>query len=249
MPVDIMTGDDIARVKELVQYMESGNTDEVNRVFDELLRAREAGLYQELGKLTRELHDAMNNFRLDTRISDLAEKDFSDAKERLNHVLDMTSKAANTTLTAIEKSLPICHGNEQCAIGLHQEWQNFTRKKLDAKAFRSLSVRIGAFLKDSAGEMAKMRDYLNEILMAQDFQDLTGQIIKRVIDLVNQVEDSLVDMIKLSDSKHVLSKQNESNRKKQSSTDPEGPPVPGVNDTGIVSGQDEVDDLLSSLGF
>lgn len=249
MPDDIMTRDDIARVKELVQHMESGNTEEVNRGLDDLIRAREGGLYQELGKLTRELHDALNNFRWDTRISDLAEQDFPDARERLNHVLTMTSKAANTTLNAIEESLPMCDGLEQRATGLHEEWQNFTRKKLDAKAFRSLSARVGAFFKDSAGDMAKMRDHLNEVLMAQDFQDLTGQIIKRVIDLVNEVEDGLVEMIKLSGSTHAQSQQDESCRKKQASIDPEGPPVPGVNDAGIVSGQDEVDDLLSSLGF
>jgi chemotaxis protein CheZ len=86
--------------------------------------------------------------------------------------------------------------------------------------------------------------------MAQDFQDLTGQIIGRVINLVSDVEDSLVEIIKIGGNR--LSKsspQKKEEEKKEEAVALDGPQVPGLESTTAVSGQDEVDDLLSSLGF
>ena len=90
-------------------------------------------------------------------------------------------------------------------------------------------------------------------MMAQDFQDLTGQIIRRVINLVQEVEDNLVELIRLSGS--VESAVADKVPAQKSCPDGAvmqglGPQVPGLGETaGAVSGQDEVDDLLSSLGF
>jgi chemotaxis protein CheZ len=84
--------------------------------------------------------------------------------------------------------------------------------------------------------------------MAQSFQDLTGQIIKRVITLVDDVEASLVNLVKLSSSQIAESSSDDSKQKSDKSK-LEGPQIPGKETDGAVSGQDEVDDLLSSLGF
>jgi len=90
--------------------------------------------------------------------------------------------------------------------------------------------------------------------MAQEFQDLTGQILRRVITLVQEVEDNLVELIRLSGGEKAEVEPGASASKETKNTEDilkgVGPQVPGVGDDGgAVSGQDEVDDLLSSLGF
>lgn len=88
--------------------------------------------------------------------------------------------------------------------------------------------------------------------MAQDYQDLTGQIIRRVIALVEEVEGNLVQLVRISgqrivdDPQRSERKQSEASERMQKG---EGPSIPGGDNEGVVSGQDEVDDLLSSLGF
>ncbi len=111
-----------------------------------------------------------------------------------------------------------------------------------------MSGRIGEFLEHSGSNAALLRKNLNEVMMAQDFQDLTGQIIERVIGLVDDMEESLVELIRLSGKS--LRQQHE-DKQDEDPLQGSGPVVPGVDDVAanVVSGQDEVDDLLSSLGF
>ena len=87
--------------------------------------------------------------------------------------------------------------------------------------------------------------------MAQDFQDLTGQIIKRVIQLVEEVEGNLVNLVKISGVQPVDAGEVElsEEEKRKKAIEAEGPMVPGVDEQEVLSGQDDVDDLLSSLGF
>ncbi len=82
--------------------------------------------------------------------------------------------------------------------------------------------------------------------MAQDFQDLTGQIIRRVITLVNEVEDRLVQILTAFGSQQL---EEIPDNKNKASTEAEGPILNAEERTDAVSSQDEVDDLLSSLGF
>ena len=81
--------------------------------------------------------------------------------------------------------------------------------------------------------------------MAQDFQDLTSQIIKRVIGLVEQVEDKLIGLVSITGQQYAKTKEHQ----EKDGLEASGPAVPGLDDAEVVSGQDEVDDLLSSLGF
>lgn len=240
----VLTDDYVARVKELAQTVESGDESEAVRLLDELTTLREKTLYQELGRLTREFHEALQSFRLDSRIASLAAQDFPDARERLNYVVSMTAQSANRTMTAVEESMPICESLETQSTALKKEWGRFTQRKMGADEFRELSRRLGAFLDEVNGGAPKLRGNLQEVLMAQDFQDLTGQIIHRVVLLVDEVERSLVDLIRIS-GQPVASQAEERHEDPIAAS---GPPVPGL-DQGAVSGQDEVDELLSSLGF
>lgn len=223
--------------------MEKGHEEDAIEIIDELTSIRETELYQDMGKLTRELHDAISNFGMDDSINIMAEKSIPDARERLNYVISKTDEAANSTLEAIEESIPICDNLNKQASELHSSWQKFTRRELSADEFRTLSKNIEAFFKNTSG-LGNVKDHLTEILLAQEYQDLTGQIIKKVINLVGEVEDKLIGLIQITGAPQV---QDESTDKDSSSLD--GPPVPGIAHKDTVSGQDEVDDLLSSLGF
>ena len=238
----IVDEENLARVRDLLQCMERGDEEGAREIVDELADVRETTLYQEVGKLTRELHDAISAFGMDDRIANLAEHDIPDARERLNYVIAKTDEAANRTLTAIEESLPLCEKLESESGNLHERWQRFRRKELDINDFRELSRSLEAFLAEQHRNAGQVRAHLNDALMAQDFQDLTGQIIKRVITLVEEVEANLVNLIKVAG----LPEREQDGPKKH---DLDGPVIPGKETASTVSGQDEVDDLLSSLGF
>ena len=171
----------------------------------------------------------------------MAEKSIPDARERLNYVISKTDEAANQTLEAVEESIPICNNLNDQALDLHDRWDKFTKREMSADEFRALSKDIISFF-NKTSELTKVKDHLTAILLAQEYQDLTGQIIKKVINLVSEVENKLIGLIKLTSAPQVHDHEGDA-------TSLDGPPVPGIAHKDTVSGQDEVDDLLSSLGF
>lgn len=251
LPNKVTDDESLAQARQLVAELEAGNDDAASNLLDELARRRDSGLFQELGKLTRELHDTLNSFQLDARIASLTEHDIPDAKERLNYVITMTEQAAHRTLTAVETSLPIAEELQKRADELQDKWRRFRRKDMDVGEFRALVPEIDSFLDLTSGHAAKLNSSLSDVLMAQDFQDLTGQIIRRVINLVKDVEDNLVSLIRISGQRmapadKVIPKPAVS---KEDLSRGIGPQVPGLDHADVVQGQDDVDDLLSSLGF
>lgn len=231
----------LAKARELVALLEAGNEQEAKRISNELAEQKHGDLFQEVGRLTRELHEAINGFLLDARIAELAEVEIPDASERLNYVITMTERSANTTLGAVEGGLPIADQLGARAVSLAQEWEKFRNRQLSVDEFRILSNDLGEFLTQASENSQELHAKLSEVLMAQDFQDLTGQIIRQVIALVHDVEDKLVQLVRISGSR--------SPEKEQDAHKLEGPVVPGIDQGDVVSGQDDVDDLLSSLGF
>jgi len=243
-----MTGDDtLERARELVRALESGEEDQAKQILEDLGRMREGALFQELGKLTRDLHETLNNFRLDSRITAIAEQEIPDAKERLNYVIAMTEQAANKTLTAVEESLPVAEQIQQRCGALAADWERFRRRDMAAEEFRELSRELDGFFPQALDGARILQGNLSDVLMAQDFQDLTGQIIRRVITLVQDVEQSLVELVRLS-GRAMLPERKPASDKPNIRA--EGPAVPGIAaQAEVIQGQDEVDDLLSSLGF
>jgi len=239
----------LAHAKSLVKELEEKNYSEVDILLGELSKFNESGLFQEIGKLTRELHDTLNNFDLEPRISKLTVSEIPDAKERLNHVITLTQNAANRTLSVVEDTLPRSEQLEKKSISLKAEWDRFTKRNMQVEEFRGLSDKIDDFLEWTSINAVVIHKGLSEVMMAQDFQDLTGQIIKRVISLVQEVEDSLVGLIRITGGKN-LGKVVEKEQKPEKDIEAVGPNVPGLKrESEVVNGQDDVDDLLSSLGF
>jgi chemotaxis protein CheZ len=235
----------LARAEALIKEMQKGNEQNVAQLLDYVHAARENLLFQEVGKMTRQLHNALESFRRDSRIESLAEEEIPDARKRLSYVIEMTQKSADRTLNAVEETMPVADKIANQAGKLSQAWKRFRNRELSVEQFRELSGLIETFLTDIEHDSAFMKNNLNDVLMAQDFQDLTGQIIKRVITLVEEVEGNLVELVRLTGDRFIKVVENQ-----EADTKPEGPHIPGSkNDKDVMANQDDVDDLLSSLGF
>lgn len=232
--------------RSLVSHLETGNQEGAVSVIAELAGVRDSLLFREVGRLTRELHDSINGFMMDARLADIAQTQMPDAAERLRYVISTTEQAANTTLGAVEDSLPLADSLRSDARHLAEQWERFNSRKLSVDDFRELSAELSAFLSATQTNSEALHDKLSEVLLAQGYQDITGQIIRKVISLVDDVEGKLVELVRLS-----------GNRPKTGSAAAvdgrdiaaQGPAVPGVDRAEMVNGQDDVDDLLSSLGF
>lgn len=237
----------LEEAKLLVEYLESGQQDKADDLIAEIQNPINSELFAEIGKLTRQLHDSLNNFQLDSRLNDLATADIPDAKERLNYVINRTEEAANKTMDAVESIFPVVDTIQQQIKTVNPLWQKLMHNKLELTEFKSLCVDIDLLLKTTDKESVRMHNLMTDVLMAQDFQDLTGQVIRKVIDLVREVEDSLIGM--LTAFGITTENSEEPNNPKVGDNLVEGPIVNPTQREDVVADQDDVDDLLSSLGF
>jgi chemotaxis protein CheZ len=161
----------------------------------------------------------------------------------------MTEDSAHKTLNAVDQSLPIAEELQQRATELHDKWSRFRQKNMVLDEFRALVPEIDSFLELTTHHAGTLNANLSEVMMAQGFQDLTGQIIRRVINLVTEVEDNLVHLVRIS-GQHFMDTAPESEDEEKDMSKGYGPQVPGVDaGTEVVNSQDDVDELLSSLGF
>lgn len=256
--------------QDLQTCIERGDFYEAVKLIQEIQDAREQTLYHELGRLTRALHDAITNFHVDgddsyTEIDTLSE--MSDATDRLDHVIKMTEDAANRTMDKVDDCMPIAKDLGETADELRTEWKRLVDRDMSPEEFRQLYWRMDKFLSKISGDSGSLYGHLSDILLAQDYQDLTGQLIQRVTGLVRDVETSLVDLMRMAAKVEGVAGLAEELRKREETAaapaeqketpvqDDEipdshkghGPSIKKTDD--VVSSQDEVDDLLSSLGF
>ncbi|ALO34298.1 protein phosphatase [Colwellia sp. MT41] len=237
----------LEQAKSVVEFLELGQQDEANAIIAEIQNPINSELFAEIGKLTRQLHDSLTNFQLDSRLSDLATSDIPDAKERLNFVITRTEEAANKTMDAVEAIFPVVNTMAEQVAAVNPSWTKLMNNELDLTEFKSLCLDIDTLLKNTGKETQHIHSLMTDVLMAQDFQDLTGQVIRKVIDLVIEVEESLITML----TAFGISAEpvQEKVLPKVGKNLVEGPIINKENRDDVVADQDDVDDLLSSLGF
>lgn len=241
----------LEQARELVQLLEFGETETANELVQQLAVPGSSELFAEVGKLTRQLHDSLKSFQIDPSISSLLEDDIPDAKKRLNHVIDMTEQAANKTMDAVENCLPIADELNNHLQSILPNWQKLMSRDLKVGEFKALCHNLDGFLQQATGNSATLHALLTEVLMAQDYQDLTGQILRRVIELVREVEDSLIGLLTAFGQTNLSTEERPAavTKKPKAGHEAEGPIIDAAERDDVVSGQDDVDDLLSSLGF
>nr|WP_115719184.1 protein phosphatase CheZ [Gallaecimonas mangrovi] len=233
----------LEQAKKLVAHLEAGEEQEAQAVFRDMAVSVNTELFAQVGKLTRELHDSLLDFQNDPRLATLATQEIPDAKDRLMHVISMTESAANTTMDAVESCLPIADKLVDSIDGLNPSWQRLMEREMQVGEFKTLVHDLDSFLLKSKSEADQLRASLTEVLMAQGFQDLTGQIIRRVIELVREVEERLVSLVTMFGEPQAKVERT------SAPTEAEGPIINPEQRDDVVKGQDDVDDLLSSLGF
>jgi len=235
----------LTAARALVSALEADNEQQIQQQLSLLAQSQESELFLEVGKLTRELHESLNSFNIDSRLIDLAQNTMPNTRERLNYVIKTTEDAAHKTLGFIDATLPLASSLKETAKKIDESWHRFRMREMNAAEFRALSNEIEAYLPLVKQHSDQIHLNLTDMMMAQGFQDLTGQVIRQVITLVEEVEDNLVRLVKIS-GKHL------EHKKEHKVIDPikaEGPQINAVNNPNVVNNQDEVDDLLSSLGF
>ncbi|MBA1200863.1 protein phosphatase CheZ [Pseudomonas capeferrum] len=243
--------------QELVESLERGRFGEAVQLIHQLNQTRDRGLYHEVGKLTRELHSAIVSFQIDPRMPQAEEvSQITDATERLGYVVKLTEGAANRTMDLVEASTPVVNELAAEAEALSVDWQRFMRREVAASEFRELAKRVDSFLTRSEQGNRQVAGQLNDILLAQDYQDLTGQVIKRVTQLVTNVESNLLKLMLMASQvdrfagiEHDHQQLRAEKDEEKYPTRGEGPQIHADKREDVVSGQDDVDDLLSSLGF
>jgi chemotaxis protein CheZ len=247
----------LEQAKQLVTFLEQGEQEKADKLIMEAASKEQSELFAEVGKLTRQLHESLKNFELDTRIADLTTEALPDAKERLNYVMEMTENAANKTMDAVEASLPLAQQLADDLSDIKPTWDRLMRRDIQLGEFKTLCHDLDKFMQGSQTTTDELQGHMTNVLMAQDYQDLTGQVIRRVIELVREVEDSLIHLLTVfGTAEDPNSKQKEDIEEVQimemdpaQISGPEGPIMNAESREDVVSNQDEVDDLLSSLGF
>ncbi|MFV0449037.1 MAG: protein phosphatase CheZ [Vibrio sp.] len=238
----------LEQAKELVELLENGLQDEANLLLKQVFESERNPMFKEIGELTRDLHDSLKQFQIDDRMAEIAKDEIPDAKTRLNYVIEKTEVAANKTMDAVDRCMPIANNLHEMLLLIRPQWNELMRGQIEFSEFKALCHRVDDLLSHVEGDSSELRGQLTEILMAQDFQDLTGQIIRRVITLVNEVEQRLVDIL-TAFGKQQSEQQKQTVSEKKASSEAEGPILNPHERADAVASQDEVDDLLSSLGF
>lgn len=183
-------------------------------------------------KVAFDLQAALDHFRNDARLRDLTERQVPDARQRLTHVLKLTDEAAHRTMDLVEQSCPLVDavGNEAARL----------------VSLPNLALAVTQHLETTTGHMKLVRGKLTDVLLTQGYQDLSGQIIRSVIKLVEELELALNSLIKIGD----LGSPPESLALPTSTaTSSHGPVVPGVAHGNTVGDQMDVDAMLSGLGM
>lgn len=232
-------GDAIAA---LSTALAAGNETAFYVELDALLQRRERMLFLDLRKLTGDLQSALQRFRVDSRLADLAQRDVPNARLRLDHVLRLTDEATHRTLDLVEQSGPLAERTARSATDLVEPWQRFRDRKIAVEEFHRMVSDMDAFLQATRTDMDKVRENLAEVLLAQGYQDLSGQIIRGVMKLVTELEIALADLGRLSRVGSRSQPVSDETRRGF------GPPIPGINSGPSVADQQDVDALLSGLG-
>ena len=193
-----------------------------------------------IGNLTRMLRDNMRELGLDKEIERAAQA-IPDARDRLSYIAAMTEQAAERSLTAVELAQPLQEELEAKATALDKRWGEWFEQPVELGDARALVLDTREFLTEVPEKTKATGSHLLEIMMAQDFQDLTGQVIKKMMDMIRTLEQELLQVL--------IDNVPADRRVEAPPSLINGPQINSEGKADVVSDQSQVDDLLASLGF
>ena len=234
----------------------AGDSDDLQALFDSVAAAhapesvpeaaaseggsQEEIVFNRLGRLTRQLHDSLRGLGVDKALADSAGQ-IPDARQRLAYIAQMTEQAASRVLNAADIAKPVQDELQRRSAELGQRWERMFANQLSVDEFKALAADTRGYFSESPAKLKLAGDQLMEIIVAQDFQDLTEQVIKKVADVVQGMETQLLRVLI------------EAMPEERKAVAPEGllngPVISAAGRDDVVTTQAQVDDLLDSLGF
>lgn len=222
-----LSPDEVTIMNRLVKAFDSDDIHSMDSALSEIALLRQHEMFEVVNAKAVVLQKNIKEFLSGSNFLGLTEEELPDAMDRLKHVIKMTDEAAHTTIDGTED----------------------LREEIDS--IRKIT-RIGKlegvqdedkFLDDISVHLKASGSMLNDILLAQSYQDLSGQMIKKVLMLIEDVQDNLIDlMIMIGDIKPNI---DQARMKPVDRLPLSGPSLP--NDFNVVDNQDDVDDLFDSL--
>ena len=196
-------------------------------------------VFQRVGNLTRNLHDALRELGYDKSI-DAAVGKLPDARSRLNYIANLTGQAAEKALSKAEIGTGIQQQIESDAVALAAKWNAVFAGTTSVDEFRQHALATQAFLNELPERTGQASSLFIDIMLAQDFHDLTGQVINKIVGIAQSIEDQLVKLL--------IDTTPPDKRGEVESEWLNGPVIDTRRDD-VVNNQGQVDDLLASLGF
>ncbi len=225
-------------IKDFMQALSDGDLQKAQNILAELAESRHSGLYQEIGGIARALHNSLRDFlrAMDPSLREMVEEKIPDSGNRLEHIIKLTEAAANTTLDHVEtlqkrseKDQGRLKAIEETLEGLHPVGET-AQKKL---------AEVSATVRELLESARQSDEDLITILTAQDYQDLTGQIILKIMALLEDLETKLVQLIAKFGVKV--------DKAKKAKEELYGPAHEAMEDA--LHSQSDVDALLAEFGF
>jgi chemotaxis protein CheZ len=237
----------------------SGDSDELQALFDSVSAQAETPfnenaeqdpewgrhdtdgeVFNRLGHMARQLHESLRQLGYDKTLEESAWQ-IPDAKQRLAYIVQMTEQAASKVLNAVDIARPLQDGLLARSKSMAERWERMFTNRLSVEEFKLLAAETRAFFQEAPGQLEATNRQLTDIVVAQDFQDLTGQVIRKVVDIVEGFETQLLQ---------ILVEALPAERKAEVSVGlMNGPVVSADGRLDVVSTQSQVDELLESLGF
>lgn len=236
----------------------SGDSDDLQTLFDSIAQKQAASsvagsvagdaegspqeevVFNRLGHLARQLHDSLRGLGVDKMLADTANQ-MPDARERLTYIVQMTEQSASRVLNAADIAKPVQDELLARSEAMSKRWDKMFSNQLSVDEFKMLATDTRTYFAEAPPKLKITNDQLMEIMMAQDFQDLTGQVIKKVVDVVQGMETQLLSLLI------------EAMPEQRKAEAPEGllngPVINSEGRSDVVTSQSQVDDLLESLGF
>ena len=199
----------------------------------------------QIGQLTRNLHDSLRELGYDKRLEEITSS-VPEAQDKLSYVVSKTQQAAERALMATETAMPIQEKLSEEAFNLSEQWKKALESNQtdqNSEVFKILLIDTLSYLDSVPQKTSATNEQLLEIMMAQDFQDLTGQVIKKITHMVQSLERNLVQLLLT----HVPVTAQKSSVVNEGLMN--GPVTNPEKENDVVCNQDQVDDLLASLGF
>jgi chemotaxis protein CheZ len=193
-----------------------------------------------IGHMTRTLHDSLRGLGLD-KLIEKAASDIPDARDRLDYVARLSEQAARKVLDATDAAGPLQDAIDDRAAELARGWQQLLDGNGGEADWRALAAKTVDNLDQTRSAASATKAHLMDIMMAQDFQDLTGQVIGKVTSIAQSLEQQLVEVLVDFAPAEI--------KRELDSGLLNGPQIKPDGNTEVVANQGQVDDLFDSLGF